>query len=143
MQTSRRDGPRQAVLAFLAHALTEIFGFVLAIPVIALGILFYGWFPWIGFEGAAIGTLVVFFGIGFGINRLFGRTEDRIRTRWFGLPTVEESKRRRADRAAAARSVEQPRSGLRQRLIDMGVRSKDDPPPGSEAKAPPRNTDSD
>ena len=99
MQTSRRDGPRQAVLAFLAQALTEIFGFVLAIPVIALGILFYGWFPWIGFEGAAIGTLVVFFGIGFGINRLFGRTEDRIRTRWFGLPTVEESKRRRPGRS--------------------------------------------
>jgi hypothetical protein len=117
---SRRSGLLDFLGEFSLHLLAPVW----VGAMIALGILIYRVFPGIGYLGAGIVSLVVVTGSMLLIGRLFSR--------WRGLPSVEETNRRRADRQAAATSSDQPRSGLRQRLIDMGVRPKNDPPSRKE-----------
>jgi hypothetical protein len=137
------DGPVHAIKAFLAAVLSEILGYLIAIPALIAGFVIGMWVLDLGLFNSWVLSFAISIGLGWLFNKLFPMSEDQIRTGFFKIPTVSDTRRRRGRWQESMASSDRAESGLRQRLIEMGVRSKDDPPAKSrdEAFTPPRDPD--
>ena len=138
------DGPLHAIKTFFAALLSEILGYLIAIPALIAGFVVGIRVLNFGFFNSWVLGIAISISLGWVLNKVLPISEDQIRTGFFKIATIEATKRRRGQWQESMKTSDRAEFGLRKRLIEMGIRSKDDPAATKsrdEASAPPRDPD--